>query len=143
MTVPSAWEEGTCAECGRGLLEDGPARRIEAAWDRDGQHPVLDFLRKLKNGTLSRARKEHLFDLLIRYEDYCTTGTLSIPGELNHLADDIWEIKAQNLRTPFFPSNPDQPFTLRATHGFVKGTRKTPLKEIDKAKAIRQEDHKR
>lgn len=128
--------EGRCT-CGRVILEAGAAKKLEAAFDQAAKHPIVSFLQKLLDGRIRGARSDHFFDLMVRIEDYCRTGHLSIPDEMNDLGDGIWELKRHNLRVAFFIANSD---VSRATHGFRKGTKKTPLGEIDKAKAIRRED---
>ena len=55
---------------------------------------------------------------------------------------DLWEFRtlfsgiAYRLLSFF---DPDEQALIITTHGFIKKTQKTPLKEIEKAKAIRKE----
>ncbi len=54
--------------------------------------------------------------------------------EISHkIAGDIWELIARRLRVLWFY---DQGRLVVCSHGFVKRTRKTPVKEIDKAQAM-------
>lgn len=115
---------------------------IEAAWDRDGAAAADQFLNEL---LVSRKRKDRqrLADVLVRFESYCRTGTLKVPMELNDLRDGIREIKAGDVRLPFFHVDPSPAGAVRLTHGFLKGTQRAPFKEIARAIGIRREDGKR
>lgn len=140
MTVRT---NGRCADCGRWVLEDGPMRRVEAAWDVNGRAAAVLWLESLETGRLRRRYVSLLADLAIRLEDFCQTGTLRVPEQLNRLTPLIWEIKAGTLRLLFFHVPNTTTGSVRATHGFIKNSQKTPQPEIRRAEAIRREDLKR
>lgn len=145
----------TCDACGRVTIEEGPCKRLEAAWGRIGDHPVLEWFQHLIDGPwddeprwlqrLGRdSRLEILSDLAIRFEDYCQTGTLPIPRELNTLdsAAGLREIKVPRARVPIFESNTEYG-TTRCTHGFYKNQQQTPRNQISKGLAIMRADQDR
>lgn len=66
------------------------------------------------------------------------------PRLFKKLSDDIWEFrtKYQNLQYrlfAFWDKTQPQETLVFATHGIIKKSQKTPLKEIDKAKDIRKQ----
>lgn len=137
MSVP----DRVCDFCGRVILEEGRAYAIEAALDRDGVPLAQEFLSRLEGGS-PRERVLHS-DMLMRLEDFATSGTLARPRELNHLRGDLWEIKAQSVRLPFYYRQNLPCGQIRVTHGFLKRGEKTPRKEIDLGLAIIREDSKK
>jgi hypothetical protein len=115
---------------------------IEAARTRDGLEPVEEYLRKLeKSPGHGRRNETKLATILIRFEDFATTGYLEQPRELNYLEDDVWEIKAGVSRLPFFYAD-DAPHgkVIRITSGFDKKQESAPAREIRKAKWVRDQD---
>jgi hypothetical protein len=131
------WE---CTACGRTIYAQGAARIIEAARAAGGKDLVEEYLTK-KPWLLWR-RKVHVneADVALRFDEYARTGTLRVPLELNDLDVTVGlrEIKVGVARFPFFELTDSQhPVTVtRVTHGFTKGTDRTPLRELSKAKAI-------
>lgn len=130
-------------DCGRWVIEEGQRRRVEAAWDRDGAARAVNWAKDLTSGPFRKRNESRLADLAIRLEEYCLRGTLRVPDQLNHLKDEIWEIKAGVLRLPFFHVPVTATGSVRATHGFTKNSQKTPPHEIRAAAAIMKEDLKR
>lgn len=141
--------------CGRTLVESGPCRTFELAWDRDGNHQVLAwwrrmvtrewtdepvFVQKMKSAELM----ETLLDLLVRIEEYCHKGTLRIPEQLNTLDESqgLLEIKCSRGRIPFYEHGELFP-SSRGTHGFYKNSARTPQGEIDRGLAIKRVDQER
>lgn len=60
------------------------------------------------------------------------------------LTDDIWEFRTLYNHTTyrlfaFWDKSKDTPTVVISTHGIVKKTQKTPLKEIEKAERIRKQ----
>ena len=149
MTEPG--EEALCGRCGRLIDTVGAKHRSEYAWNADGEPEAKLFRDKLVEPAPWPAkfrlpgvvrRQEMLATLAVRMEQYCYEGKLDVPKKLNYLHDGIWEFKAGKLRFPFFHTTQCHPRTLRLTHGFVKNSESTPLKEIRKALAIRERDQK-
>lgn len=130
-----------CTQCGRTAFECGHARIIEAARALDGKEPAEEFVRTLLQ---SRKKKDEqrLVDMAIVFEEYGRNGDLQIPRELNHLRDDLWEIKAGDVRFPFYLVHDDKhPAPVaRLTGGFVKQTQRTPRSQIDSALWVMGED---
>jgi phage-related protein len=57
-------------------------------------------------------------------------------AQTNHLEDDIWELRPGNNRVLYFYHKDD---TYVLLHQFRKKTQKTPRREIEKAKAERDD----
>jgi len=119
--------------------ERGPYYVLEAAWDRDNRWQADEFLVGLESSR-SKSGLRRLADIVLRFEEFATTGHLEIPRELNFLRGDVWEVKIGTDRLPFYYGNDGDVATVRMTHGFVKRTDKTPRREIDKAEAIARID---
>lgn len=144
-----------CTGCGRVIIEEGARKRLEAAWDRDGNHAVLGWFQRLIDGPWddepkwmqklgAEARLEILADLAIRFEDYCRNGKLRVPTELNTLdaGEGLLEIKVARGRVPIYESQGEYGST-RCTHGFYKHQQKTPKMEISRGLAIMRADRSR
>ncbi|MER7168903.1 type II toxin-antitoxin system RelE/ParE family toxin [Micromonospora sp. NPDC000207] len=111
---------------------------IEAARAPDGNSLADAFLMDMARTSKGISR---LADVAMRFEDFARTGDLEIPRELNELVEDLWEIKVQKVRLPFFwLQKPFDSTAVRLTHGFMKGTEKTPRKEIYRAMWVRKAD---
>ena len=119
--------------------ERGPYYVLEAAWDRDNRWQADEFLVGLESSR-SKSGLRRLADIVLRFEEFATTGHLEIPRELNFLRGDVWEVKIGSDRLPFYYGSDGDVATVRMTHGFVKRTDKTPRREIDKAEAIARID---
>lgn len=110
---------------------------IEAARMASGVAPADAFLDDLFN----REEYEKLADVSLRFEEFARTGTLSIPLQLNSLGNGIWEIKAVNVRLPFYYVDSHAGYrTIRITNGFVKKGSKCPPRHIRTAMRVRGED---
>ncbi len=108
----------SCEDCGRIRYERGGVLVIEAARMANGAAPADAFLEEL-------IRKKEDFgriaDVLIRFEEFARTGTLDVPLQLNSLGNDIWEIKAVDVRLPFYYANSHSRCrAVRLTNGFFK-----------------------
>ena len=136
MTVPR--QRSQCPDCGRVVYEYGGIKMIEAARLLSGESPADDFLRQMEE----RRKPDYsrLADVAVRLEELVLTGSLEIPRELNRLTDDLSEIKARDVRLPFFYLPGSNERVVRLTSGFLKGTQKTPRHEIRKAQLVREED---
>jgi hypothetical protein len=115
---------------------------IEVARTRAGEVRadafIVELERRAARGKQDALRR--LSDIAIRFEEYAQMGTLRIPLELNQLTDNIWEIKAGDVRLPFFEVPESPSGAVRLTSGFIKGTWRTPRKFIDEAEWVRRED---
>lgn len=112
---------------------------IEAARTASGECRADAFISGLESSR-SRRDADRLADVLVRFERYAMTGTLAVPRELNDLEQGLREIKAGDVRLPFFdvPKSPTN--AIRLTSGFIKRTWMTPRKYINEALWIRRED---
>lgn len=134
---------GRCADCGRNVVEEGARERVETAWDRDRVDNFTAWVDEQYSSRKSAAvrNRDLIADLAIRLEEYCDSGTLEIPRELNTLVEgELWEFKVGTLWVPFFRSSFQSPGTVRVTHHFFKRSMRTPRRELDRAKAIKRED---
>lgn len=130
----------SCPDCGRTVWEAGRRKRVESARDRTGEEAFGQWVDEILAADKRGKTRVLLEDLAIRFEEFCQTGTLRIPEDLNRLTDEIWEFKVGNLRAPFFTYNASNPSTVRITHGFVKRGQKCPPREIRRAWGIMRED---
>jgi hypothetical protein len=143
LTVQTVQRWG-CTACGRTIYARGAARIIEAARAAGGQDLIDDYLTK-KPWLLWR-KKVHVneADVALRFDEYARTGSLRIPLEINDLdtAIGLREIKVGEARFPFYElaDSAHAVTVTRLTHGFTKGTDKTPPRELRKAKAIMELD---
>lgn len=112
---------------------------IEAARTTTGECRADEFIKKLEN---SRSDKDmaRLADILVRLERFAMTGTLAVPRELNDLREGIREIKAGDVRLPFFDVPQSTSGAIRLTSGFLKKSWRTPRRHIDEAIWVRRED---
>ncbi len=113
---------------------------IEAARGLNGSSLSVDYIESMENKR--RPDNRRLAVIALVFEEMARTGTLEIPRELNTLRDGIEEIKAGDIRFPFYRPEEEASHaaTIRLTHGFKKGGDNTPRKEIDKAIWVRRED---
>ena len=89
--------------------------------DKNGNEPVLDYMREL-------ARKNKLNDYIELLSQH---GTRAGEPYIKHLEDEIWELRPLRDRI-LFVAWLDGSFVL--LHHFVKKTQKTPRREFEKAK---------
>jgi len=105
---------------------------VEFYEDCHGRQPVKEVLLELRD----KARTSK--DMRIQYENVLasikaleTYGTRMGEPHVKHIDGDIWELRPSPHRILFFYWR-DKKFIL--LHHFVKKTRKTPLREIDRAR---------
>ena len=103
----------------------------------DGVSELWDFLEDLQKKAISNkdARIQHKQIILYiqLLEDH---GTRLGENITKHLEEDIWELRPGNNRVLFFFHKDD---TYVLLHQFRKKTQKTPRREIEKAKAERDD----
>ena len=102
-----------------------------------GDCDVEDFLEDLEKRADTNKDARIQYKQAIQYiqflEDY---GTQLVENVTKHLEEDIWELRPGNNRVLFFFFK-DNTFVL--LHHFRKKTQKTPRREIEKAKAERDD----
>ena len=98
--------------------------------DKRGKEPVLDYIQSIarRSDKDSRIKANKIRDYIkyLRKE-----GLDSGEPYVKHLDNDIWELRPLRNRI-LFASWQDNGFIF--LHHFVKKTRKTPRREVDKAK---------
>lgn len=98
--------------------------------DKDGKQPVADYLQELysKNDKDSRIKAHKINDYI---ESLSKFGFELREPYIKHLDGDIWELRPLRDRI-LFVAWVDGGFVL--LHHFMKKTRKTPKREIERAK---------
>ena len=98
--------------------------------DKNGNEPVLDYMRELasQKSKDSRIKLNKLNDYI---ELLSQQGTRAGEPYMKHLEDEIWELRPWRDRI-LFVAWLDGSFVL--LDHFVKKTQKTPRREIEKAK---------
>ena len=106
--------------------------KIKFYKDKDGKEPLREYLRKLGNKKDKNSRIN-----LTKIRDY--VKALSLYGKalgepyIKHLEGDIWELRPLRNRILFFGFDGNEFILL--SH-FLKKTKKTPKREIEKAKKL-------
>ena len=108
---------------------------IEFYENTDGVSELWDFLESLriKSVTNKDARIQHK-QISLYIQLLQDNGTRLGENITKHLDDGIWELRPGNNRVLYFYFAND---TFVLLHQFRKKSRKTPLREIEKAKAER------
>lgn len=101
--------------------------------DKNGNEPVLDYMRELasQKSKDSRIKLNKLNKLNDYIELLSKHGTRAGEPYIKHLEDEIWELRPLRDRI-LFVAWLDGSFVL--LHHFVKKTQKTPRREIEKAR---------
>ena len=110
---------------------------IEFYETEDGKCPIWDFLEalRLKAPTNKDARIQHK-QASLYIELLQQNGTHMNAEITKHLDDGIWELRPGNNRIFYFFCQSD---TYVLLHQFRKKSQKTPKREIEKAKAERND----
>jgi phage-related protein len=105
---------------------------VEFYSDRRGNEPVKEFLIELrekgKTSKTDRIRAEKILTCIRLLQAY---GTRAGEPFMKHICNGLWELRPMSDRVFFFYFG-DKTFVL--LHHFVKKTKKTPKREIDKAR---------
>lgn len=98
--------------------------------DKNGNEPVLDYMRELtrKKGKDSRIKLNKINDYIELLSQH---GTRTGEPYIKHLDAEIWELRPLRDRI-LFVAWIDGSFVL--LHHFMKKTQKTPKREIEQAK---------
>ena len=153
-----------CSDCSRLVLQKGKINRIEVAFDKNGEHPLIKELDDFVKATRKKADQENrLADLLQVLLEFVNEPLEMLEKDLKYLRNDVWELKAGTLRILFgeaichsdrtalpngrqlvFPSRVRQSALSstcgRATNAFKKRGDNTPRERIDQAIGILRED---
>ena len=102
-----------------------------------GESDVWDFLEELRLKSPSNKDARVQYNQLLFYIDLLSKNGTFLPNNITkHIDEDIWELRPGNNRVLYFYSDNDA-FVL--LHHFRKKTMKTPLREIQRAKAERDD----
>ena len=98
--------------------------------DKNGEEPVLDYLKELaaKKDKDSRIKANKINDYIEALSQY---GTQAGEPYIKHLDGEIWELRPLRDRILFVGWYNGSYVLL---HQFMKKTQKTPAREIEKAK---------
>lgn len=98
--------------------------------DKSGKEPVIEYMKGLasKKDKDSRIKLNKINDYIEALSVY---GTVIGEPYMKHLNGDIWELRPLRDRILFVAWDNDGFILL---HQFMKKTRKTPAREIEKAK---------
>ena len=104
---------------------------------KTGASDVWDFLEELRLKSPSNKDARVQYNQLLFYIDLLSKNGTFLPNNITkHIDEDIWELRPGNNRVLYFYSDNDD-FVL--LHHFRKKTMKTPLREIQRAKAERDD----
>jgi phage-related protein len=97
-----------------------------------GEIPVLEYLR-----SLDASRQKAVAKMLRQLREYVPEHGPPVHNtqQSNRLGDGIFELKVGDLRALYFY---DEGRAIVCTHAFAKKRRKTPPREIHRAKEMRQ-----
>lgn len=103
----------------------------------NGKSDVWDFLEELRIKSTSNKDARIQFKQLSLYIQLLQDNGTNLPSTITkHLDEDIWELRPGNNRIMFFYFKNN---TFVLLHQFRKKTQKTPPREIEKAKAERND----
>ena len=103
----------------------------------NGQSDVWDFLEELRNKSTTNKDARIQYKQLILYIQLLQDHGAILPDNVaKHLEEDIWELRPGNNRVFYFYYKND---TFVLLHHFRKKSQKTPRREIEKAKAERDD----
>lgn len=112
--------------------------QIEFYEDRYGFSEVWNWLEalRIKGQSVKDARIQYK-QVLYSIQLLADNGTMLPDTIVKHLDEDIWELRPGNNRVLFFFKGKGYGYVL--LHHFRKKTQKTPIREIIKAKAERDD----
>ena len=112
--------------------------QIEFYEDRHGFSEVWNWLEdlRIKGRSVKDARIQYK-QVLYSIQLLADNGTMLPDTIVKHLDEDIWELRPENNRVLFFFKGKGCGYVL--LHHFRKKTQKTPIREIIKAKAERDD----
>ncbi|MDO5575326.1 MAG: type II toxin-antitoxin system RelE/ParE family toxin [bacterium] len=103
----------------------------------NGISEVWNFLENLRHKSLTNKDARIQYNQVELYIQLLQDNGTKLPSTITkHIEEDIWELRPGNNRIFYFFSCDDS-FVL--LHSFRKKTRKTPRREINKAKAERND----
>lgn len=100
-----------------------------------GKSEIFDFLETLRKKAL-KSKDARIQQIALYIELLQENGTLLPENITKHIVENIWELRPGNNRIFYF-YHEENSFVL--LHSFRKRTNKTPRREIEKAKAERDD----
>ena len=101
--------------------------------DAGGNEPIADFIRELQQKSSTNKDARVNFNKIVAYIDLlCEHGTYIGEPVVKHLRGDIWELRPIKNRILFAYYENNIYILL---HNFIKKTDKTPIFEIEQARA--------
>lgn len=111
--------------------------KIEFYQDAGGTSEVWDFLEELRKKSASSKDARIQFNQISMYIQLLQNNGTYLPENITkHIDEDIWELRPGNNRIFYFCIEKDG-FVL--LHHFRKKSQKTPRREIERAKAERND----
>ncbi len=111
--------------------------QIEFYRKENGESEILDFLEELREKSLTSKDSRIQFKQIAYYMQLLEENGTRLPETITkHIDDDIWELRPGVNRVFFFYYKDD---TFVLLHHFRKKSKKTPHKEIERAKAERDD----
>lgn len=105
--------------------------------DVHGHSELLDYMEDLETRAASNKDARIQYRQIVLYVQLLqNSGTRLNENITKHLADDIWELRPGNNRVLYFYHRDD---TFVLLHLFRKRTQRTPRREIERARAERDD----
>lgn len=105
--------------------------------NKNGKSEIWDFLEELRTKSVTNKNARIQYNQAMLYIELLQNNGTMLPHNVTkHIDEDIWELRPGNNRIFYFFYN-DNCFVL--LHSFRKKAQKTPRREIDKAKAERDD----
>lgn len=110
---------------------------IEFYEKQNGESEVWNFLETLRSKSNSNKNARIQYRQIMLYIQLLQDNGTQLPDNITkHIEEDIWELRPGNNRVFYFYSK-DNTYVL--LHSFRKKSQKTPRREINKAKAERDD----
>ncbi|MGN0586286.1 MAG: type II toxin-antitoxin system RelE/ParE family toxin [Oscillospiraceae bacterium] len=114
---------------------------VEFYENEKGESELWDFLEELHNKSDSNKDFRIQYQQIVLYIDLLKRSGTRLPNNITkHIDDGIWELRPGNNRIFYFFFDGN---TFILLHHFRKKSQKTPRREIEKAKAKRDDYLKR
>ncbi len=110
---------------------------IEFYQKANGNSEIFDYLESLRLQSKTNKDKRIQFKQVSLYIQLLQENGTYLPENITkHISEGIWELRPGNNRIFYFSCEKD---TFVLLHSFRKKTQKTPLREISRAKAERDD----
>lgn len=104
---------------------------------KDGSSEILDYLENLRKKSATNKDARIQYKQIVLYIDLLQNNGTQLPDTITkHIDENIWELRPGNNRIFYFCCEGENYVLL---HSFRKKTRKTPNREIQRAKSERND----